>query len=164
MSSPLLLRYKVSGDDFARAGEASSNIKNTLKQLGFPPSIIRRAVISLYEGEINMVIHAGGGEIRADIDPHTIKLELVDEGPGIADIEKSMEMGYSTASDEARSLGFGAGLGLPNMQKNSDKLIINSRLGQGTKVVMEIYNKGAQVKEVNTGAYSEHKAKGSASV
>jgi len=164
MSSPLLLRYKVSGDDFARAGEASSNIKNTLKQLGFPPSVIRRTVISLYEGEINMVIHAGGGEILADINPHTIKLELVDKGPGIADIEKSMEMGYSTASDEARSLGFGAGLGLPNMEKNSDKLIINSRPGQGTKVVMEIYNQGARLDGINTAADPEKNSGGSVSV
>jgi len=138
--SNLTLHYKVPGDDFSRAGEASSNIKKTLKQLGFPPAIIRKVAISLYEGEINMVIHAGGGEIDVEIFPDKIELVLSDNGPGIPDISLAMQEGYSTATEDVRDLGFGAGMGLPNMQEYTDDLQIESIVGQGTTVKLLIVN------------------------
>ena len=140
MSNRLTLHYDVPGDDFSRAGEASSNIKKTLKQLGFPPAIIRKVAISLYEGEINMVIHAGGGEIDVEVFPDKIELVLSDKGPGIADISLAMQEGYSTATEDVRDLGFGAGMGLPNMQEYTDDLQIESLVGQGTTVKLLILN------------------------
>ena len=140
MSNRLTLHYNVPGDDFSRAGEASSNIKKTLKQLGFPPAIIRKVAISLYEGEINMVIHAGGGEIDVEVFPDKIELVLSDKGPGIADISLAMQEGYSTATEDVRDLGFGAGMGLPNMQEYTDDLQIESLVGQGTTVKLLILN------------------------
>ena len=121
--------YQVSGDDFTRAGEASSDIKNKLKQMGVSPSAVRKAAIAIYEGEINMVIHAGGGAISVEILPDQIAMELIDHGPGIADIGLAMQEGYSTAPDAVRSLGFGAGMGLPNMKKYSDEMTLTYRLG-----------------------------------
>ena len=132
------LTYTVTATDFTRAGEASSAVKNILKKLGFPPDIIRKVSIAMYEGEINMVIHANGGEITVEITPVHIIMELKDAGPGISDIEKAMEAGYSTAPDQVRSLGFGAGMGLPNMKKNSDIMEIRSEIGKGTTVTMTI--------------------------
>ena len=117
MDDVITLQYKVSPDDFTRAGEASSDVKNKLKQLGISPTAIRKVSIAMYEGEINMVIHARGGEIPVDVSPETIKMVLADVGPGIPDIELAMKEGYSTAPDEIRSLGFGAGMGLSNMKK-----------------------------------------------
>ena len=111
------LQYKISSDDFTRAGEASSNLKSRLKQMGVDPTIIRKVAIAMYEGEINMVIHAQGGVIDVDISPDEIKMVLTDVGPGIENIELAMQEGYSTAPDNVRSLGFGAGMGLPNMKK-----------------------------------------------
>ena len=134
MADCLKLHYVVPGDDFGRAGEASSDLKKRLKQLGFPPDIVRKTAISLYEGEINMVIHAGGGIIDAQIFPDRIELTLTDYGPGIPDVELAMQEGYSTASDEVRGLGFGAGMGLPNMKDYSDSINIETVLGQGTTV------------------------------
>lgn len=116
MDDVITLQYKVSPDDFTRAGEASSDVKNKLKQLGISPTAIRKVSIAMYEGEINMVIHARGGEITVDVSPETIKMVLADVGPGIPDIELAMKEGYSTAPDEIRSLGFGAGMGLSNMK------------------------------------------------
>lgn len=116
-NSLMTLKYHVSPTDFTRAGEASSDVKNKLKKLGVPPEIIRKVAIAMYEGEINMVIHANGGDISVDITPDTIHMELKDVGPGIVDIDKAMQAGYSTAPDDVRSLGFGAGMGLPNMKK-----------------------------------------------
>lgn len=130
--SILSLKYTVVPDDFSRAGEASSDVKNTLKQLGVSPEVIRKVSIALYEGEINMVIHAQGGTIDVEITPSEIIMTLSDKGPGIADIDKAMEAGYSTASESARALGFGAGMGLPNIKKCSDDMKIQTQLGIGT--------------------------------
>ena len=111
-NSLMSLKYHVSPTDFTRAGEASSDVKNKLKKLGVPPEIIRKVAIAMYEGEINMVIHPNGGDIFVDITPDAIHMELKDVGPGIEDIDKAMQAGYSTAPDDVRSLGFGAGMGL----------------------------------------------------
>lgn len=138
--SMLELKYEVPGDDFTRAGEASSDVKKKLKRLGYKPDAIRRVAISMYEGEINMVIHAGGGEAVVDIDPDKVEIYLIDKGPGIADVSKAMQAGYSTAPDNIRALGFGAGMGLPNMKKYSHEMEINSVVGQGTTVKMVIYS------------------------
>ena len=137
-NSLMTLKYHVSPTDFTRAGEASSDVKNKLKKLGVPPTIIRKVAIAMYEGEINMVIHANGGDITVDISPEEIHMVLKDVGPGIADIEKAMQAGFSTASANVRSLGFGAGMGLPNMKKNSDTMDIQTVLGVGTTVTMTV--------------------------
>lgn len=137
-NSLMSLKYHVSPTDFTLAGEASSDVKNKLKKLGVPPEIIRKVAIAMYEGEINMVIHANGGDIFVDITPDAIHMELKDVGPGIEDIDKAMQAGYSTAPDDVRSLGFGAGMGLPNMKKNSDTMDIQTVLGQGTTVIMTV--------------------------
>lgn len=134
----ITLTYEVDGDDFTRAGEASASVKKHLRQLGVDPTIIRRVAIALYEGEINMVIHADGGIITVSIDKDSISLELADKGKGIENIELAMQEGYSTAPDEVRSLGFGAGMGLSNMKKNSDHMKISSVVGVGTTVSMTI--------------------------
>lgn len=132
------LKYHVTPTDFTRAGEASSDVKNKLKKLGVSPDIVRKVAIAMYEGEINMVIHANGGDINVDITPDAIVMQLKDVGPGIVDIDKAMQAGYSTAPDDVRSLGFGAGMGLPNMKKNSDTMDIKTILGQGTTVTMTV--------------------------
>lgn len=134
----LQYEYLVSGDDFTRAGEASSDIKNKLKQMGVAPIAIRKTAIAMYEGEINMVIHANGGNIHVEIQPDKLIMDLIDNGPGIADIALAMKEGYSTAPDNIRSLGFGAGMGLPNMKKYSDEMEITSTIGQGTTVHMVV--------------------------
>ena len=137
-NSLMTLKYHVSPTDFTRAGEASSDVKNKLKKLGVPPTIIRKVAIAMYEGEINMVIHANGGDITVDISPEEIHMVLKDVGPGIADIEKAMQAGFSTASANVRSLGFGAGMGLPNMKKYTDRMEIESTVGVGTTVTMAV--------------------------
>jgi anti-sigma regulatory factor (Ser/Thr protein kinase) len=139
MNEKIILNYNVDSGDFTRAGEASSNVKKKLKLMGFDPNIVRKVAISLYEGEINMVIHSYGGTIQVIISPDVIKMILKDKGPGIEDIELAMQAGYTTAPDNIRSLGFGAGMGLPNMKKYSDELKIESKLGQGTTVTMKVY-------------------------
>ena len=131
--------FDVDGDDFSSAGAASVEVKKHLRQLGFPPEVIRRVAIAMYEGEINMVIHAGGGEANVDVDPDKVVIVLTDHGPGIADVEKAMQEGWSTAPDNVRSLGFGAGMGLPNMKKYSDEMTIDSVVGQGTTLKMVVY-------------------------
>lgn len=138
MANTLHLSYNIVSDDFTRAGEASSNLKAKLKQLDLNPEIIRKVAICMYEGEINMVIHANGGTIDVDISETQIKMVLKDTGPGIKDIDKAMRAGYSTASENVRALGFGAGMGLPNMKKYSDTLAIDTELGKGTTVTMTI--------------------------
>ena len=135
----LTLRYEVPGDDFTRAGEASSDVKRKLKQLGYNPEAIRKVAIAMYEGEINMVIHAKGGEITVEITPENIRMILADVGPGIPDIDLAMKAGYSTAPDEVRSLGFGAGMGLPNMKKYTDDMKIETELGVGTTITMDVH-------------------------
>lgn len=137
-NSLMTLKYHVCATDFTHAGEASSDVKNKLKQLGVPPVIIRKVAIAMYEGEINMVIHAHGGDITVDITPDEIIMVLKDIGPGIEDIDQAMQAGYSTASNNVRSLGFGAGMGLPNMKKYSDTMKIETVLGEGTTVTMTV--------------------------
>ena len=134
----LKLHYDVPGDDFTRAGEASGAVKRKLKQLGFPSDLVRRVAIAMYEGEINMVIHAGGGEADVEILPDRVVAVLTDHGPGIPDIEKAMQEGWSTAPDNVRSLGFGAGMGLPNIKKYTVHMDITTEIGVGTVVRMEI--------------------------
>ena len=139
MSQNLKLHYDINGSDFTIAGQASSNIKKVLKQLGVAPDIIRKAAISMYEGEINTVIHGKGGAADVQITTDKLIITFTDHGPGIRDIDQAMQEGFSTATDEARELGFGAGMGLPNMKKYSDELNITSRLGEGTTVEIVIY-------------------------
>ena len=141
----LKLHYVVPGDDFTRAGEASGDVKHKLKKLGYNPTAIRRVAIAMYEGEINMVIHAGGGEAFVEVAPDKVEILLVDHGPGIADVSKAMQEGWSTAPDNVRSLGFGAGMGLPNMKKYSDEMTIDSVVGEGTKLKMIIYAQSTKV-------------------
>ena len=138
MSDKITMLYEVPANDFTRAGEASSNLKSKLKIMGVNPEIVRKVAIAMYEGEINMVIHALGGTITVIISPEEIDMILKDQGPGIKDIEMAMQAGYSTAPDTVRSLGFGAGMGLPNMKKNTDELVIESILGVGTTVTMKV--------------------------
>lgn len=126
------------GDDFTRAGEASGKVKNMLKQLGYSPEAIRRVSIAMYEAEINMVIHANGGCILVEVLPDRVEILLEDTGPGIADIDLAMTEGYSTAPDEVRSLGFGAGMGLPNIKKYTDEMRIESEVGVGTKLYLTV--------------------------
>lgn len=134
----ITLHYEVDGDDFTRAGEASAAVKKHLRQLGVSPGVIRKVAIALYEGEINMVIHAHGGTIDVEISPTAVTLVLADQGPGIPDVEQAMQEGWSTAPDEVRSLGFGAGMGLSNMKKNSDEMKIDTIVGTGTTVTMMV--------------------------
>lgn len=140
-SDTIVMTYEVPADDFTRAGEASSSLKTSLKKMGVNPEIIRKVAIAMYEGEINMVIHAHGGEIKVTVSPEEIEMVLKDQGPGIEDIELAMQAGYSTAPDNIRALGFGAGMGLPNMKKYSDDLIIDSTVGKGTTVTMRVHIK-----------------------
>jgi serine/threonine-protein kinase RsbT len=138
LSQNIQLNYQVSAEDFTRAGEASSDVKSKLKQMGVNPEIIRKVAIAMYEGEINMVIHAQGGVIQVTLSPEEVHMVLKDKGPGIPDIELAMQAGYSTAPDKVRSLGFGAGMGLPNMKKYSDEMNIETELGIGTTVTMTV--------------------------
>ena len=137
--SILKLHYEIDGEDFTRAGEASASVKKRLRQLGGKPDATRKVSIALYEGEINMVIHAHGGDIDVEISPEAVRMVLADRGPGIENIDQAMKEGWSTAPDEVRSLGFGAGMGLPNMKKNSDEMQIETVLGKGTTVTMAVY-------------------------
>ena len=137
----LSLHYDVSGTDFTCAGEASSKIKRNLKELGFPTSIIRNVAIAVYEGEINLVIHGGGGVIDVEITPECISIVLADQGPGIPDVALAMQEGYSTAPDNVRQLGFGAGMGLPNIKKYTDEMIIETEVGVGTTIKLKVFVK-----------------------
>ncbi|HPS25301.1 MAG: ATP-binding protein [Bacteroidales bacterium] len=132
------LSFNIQGGDFTMAGTASSQVKRALKQLGVDASVIKRVVVALYEAEVNIVAHAYKGIITADIDPERVFLRLVDEGPGIEDIEKAMTPGFSTASQEVREMGFGAGMGLPNISRNADVLNIHSIPGKGTTLEITI--------------------------
>lgn len=128
------LNYSVEGGDFTNAGNASSQVKKTLKKLNVNPKITRRVVVALYEAEVNIVAHAYRGDILVDINTDRIRILLKDEGPGIESIEKAMTAGFSTASAEVRQMGFGAGMGLPNIEKNADELNIKSEVGVGTEL------------------------------
>ena len=128
--------FKIKGGDFGSAGEASVEIKNILKEIGFDPGIIRRVAIASYEAEMNVVMYGGGGKIDLMVEPNQITLVIEDQGPGIPDIELALQEGYSTATDEMREMGFGAGMGLPNMKKNSDEFKIVSEVNRGTRLEM----------------------------
>lgn len=138
MSEELVFRFVVEGDDFTSAGQASVQVKKNLRQLGIDSEVVRRVSIAMYEGEINMVIHAGGGIAEVKVCEEYIEIVLDDHGPGIKDIEQAMQAGYSTATDNIRSLGFGAGMGLPNMKKYTDSMTIDSTVGVGTRIVMRV--------------------------
>ncbi len=138
MSEPIVFTYNVDGENFTSAGEASVAVKKSLRQLGFPQDVIRRVAIAMYEGEINMVIHASGGVATVNVYPEKIEIILADEGPGIVDINLAMQEGYSTAPDNIRSLGFGAGMGLPNMKRYTDDMRIESTVGVGTTIYMTV--------------------------
>lgn len=135
---PIKKTYDVSGEDFTHAGEASGKVKSLLKQLGYDSDAIRRLAIAMYEAEINMVIHANGGVITVEIYPDKIDVLLDDTGPGIEDVELAMQEGYSTAPAEVRSLGFGAGMGLPNIKKYTDDMRVESTVGVGTNVYITV--------------------------
>ena len=134
LDNGMKFHFDVDGSDFTLAGENSGILKRRLKQLGLPPEFIRRVAIAMYEAEINMVIHAEGGTIDAELTPQKIHIVFADKGPGISNIEKAMQEGYSTASNEVRELGFGAGMGLPNIKKNSDSMNISAVIGEGTTI------------------------------
>ncbi len=138
MSELLNFHFDVDGNDFTSAGQASIQIKKNLRRLGLDPETIRRVSIAMYEGEINMVIHAHGGEADVNIYENYIEIILKDNGPGIKNIEQAMQEGFSTAPDQIRSLGFGAGMGLPNMKRYTDDMKIESEVGKGTTVTMRV--------------------------
>ena len=136
MKEPIRFHFDVDGEDFTSAGNASVQLKKLLRQLDFDADLIRRVSIAMYEGEINMVIHANGGVADVLVWDNGLKLILTDKGPGIPDVELAMQEGYSTAKDNIRSLGFGAGMGLPNMKRYSDTMTIDTVVGEGTTVTM----------------------------
>ena len=138
MSDAVKLSYDISASDFTKAGEASGDVKRKLKQMGVSPETIRKAAIAMYEAEINMVIHADGGKIEAVITDGGITVVFADRGPGIPDINQAKQAGFSTATENIRSLGFGAGMGIPNIEKYTDYLDIKSEIGVGTTVTMKI--------------------------
>lgn len=134
----LKLHYDIDGENFVAAGEASGQIKKILKKMGLPGEVIRKVSIAMYEGEINTVIHGGGGWADVEITTDTITMVLSDEGPGIPDVEKAMQTGFSTAPESVRALGFGAGMGLPNMKRYTDSLEIDTEVGKGTTITMVV--------------------------
>ena len=138
MSENVKFHFDIDGSDFSSAGEASVMVKKKLRQLGYHPEVIRKVSIAMYEGEINMVIHANGGTADVEVSDEEITIVLSDSGPGIPDVELAMKAGYSTAKDNIRNLGFGAGMGLPNMIKYTDDLHIDTVLGVGTTVTMKV--------------------------
>jgi anti-sigma regulatory factor (Ser/Thr protein kinase) len=138
MSEAVKFHFNVDGEDFSSAGQASVSVKKNLRQLGISPEIIRKVSIAMYEGEINMVIHAGGGDADVMVYEDRIEISLDDHGPGIPDVELAMQEGYSTAPDNIRSLGFGAGMGLPNMKRYTDAMQISTEIGVGTHILMTV--------------------------
>ena len=131
--------YYIKSRDFIRAGEASIKIQTLLKSLNYDPQLTRRVAICGYEGEMNVVMHGGDGSLSFAIYPHELIMEISDDGPGIVDVDKAMQTGFSTASDEHREMGFGAGMGLPNMKKNADDIVVDSERGQGTRIRMVFF-------------------------
>lgn len=136
MQNILTNSYEVRAGEFQTAGDASQSIKRKLKQIGIGSTVLRRIAVASYEAELNLIIHSHGGTLTLEMTPDSIVLTSADVGPGIADISKAMQEGYSTASEEARDLGFGAGMGLPNMKRNADGFSIESELGKGTTIRM----------------------------
>lgn len=137
----LSMTYDIAARDFARAGEVASQVKRKLQQLGIDPGIVRRAAIAAYEAEMNIVIHSYGGRMVVEITPTSIEIICEDRGPGIPDIEMALQEGFSTASEDVREMGFGAGMGLPNIKKSSDELVIQSEVGKGTRLQATILHK-----------------------
>lgn len=138
MSEVLKFHFEVDGENFTSAGQASVQVKKNLRQIGLSPEVIRKVSIAMYEGEINMVIHAGGGTADVFVYEDYIEIVLTDSGPGIANVELAMQEGFSTAPDNIRSLGFGAGMGLPNMKRYTDSMKIDTELGKGTRITMRV--------------------------
>ena len=138
MDEAVRFHFVVDGEDFTSAGQASVQVKKNLRKLGIPPEVIRKISIAMYEGEINMVIHADGGDADVLVYEDRIVMILTDRGPGIADVEKAMQEGFSTAPDNVRTLGFGAGMGLPNMKRYTDDMKIESVVGVGTTITMTV--------------------------
>ncbi len=138
MNEAVRFHFTVDGEDFTSAGQASVQVKKNLRKLGIPPEIIRKISIAMYEGEINMVIHANGGDADVLVYEDRIEIVLADRGPGIANVELAMQEGFSTAPDNVRSLGFGAGMGLPNMKRYTDDMRIESTVGEGTTITMTV--------------------------
>ncbi len=138
MAEAVRFHFLVDGDNFTMAGQASVAVKKNLRQLGIDPDTIRRVSIAMYEGEINMVIHAGGGEADVLVYEDAVEIILTDHGPGIPNVSLAMQEGFSTAPDNIRSLGFGAGMGLPNMKRYTDSMEIETALGEGTKITMRV--------------------------
>ena len=138
MGETLKFHYDVDGENFSSAGHASVEVKKVLRSLGFSPDVIRRVSIAMYEGEINMVIHANGGDADIEVTPDEIIVVLADTGPGIPNVELALKEGYSTAKDNIRQLGFGAGMGLPNMKKYTDEMQIDTEVGKGTTITMKV--------------------------
>ncbi|WP_421920322.1 ATP-binding protein [Marinifilum sp.] len=134
-------KFEIEGGNFSRAGSASSEVKKILKQLNVNPKIIKRTVVSLYEAEVNVVAHAFEGNMFVEIDPEKIVVKIEDKGPGIPDINQAMQEGYSTATPKVREMGFGAGMGLPNIKRNSDQMNITSKVDVGTKLIIVNYLK-----------------------
>ncbi|MBO6053648.1 MAG: ATP-binding protein [Clostridia bacterium] len=139
MAENIRFHFDVDGENFTSAGEASVAVKKKLRQLGFSPDVIRKVSIAMYEGEINMVIHANGGTADVEVTEDEIVIVLADHGPGIPNVEMAMQEGYSTARDNIRALGFGAGMGLPNMKKYTDDMKIDTEVGVGTTITMKVY-------------------------
>jgi CBS domain-containing protein/anti-sigma regulatory factor (Ser/Thr protein kinase) len=136
----LVLRYNIKAHDFTHGGNASSNIKRALLRLGADPQIARRCGIAVYEAEINLIIHTThGGILKLEVEPHRITMSTTDDGPGIADIDQVLQPGYTTATEQVREMGFGAGMGLVNIKRCVDKMDIESTVGKGTKLTMRIY-------------------------
>jgi anti-sigma regulatory factor (Ser/Thr protein kinase) len=137
----MTLNYDIEGGDFAKAGLASSAVKKVLKQLNINPSIIKRIAVAMYEAEVNIVAHAYSGIMTVELNAEKVYMKFEDEGPGIENIDKAMEEGYSTASEAVRQMGFGAGMGLPNIKKNVDDLKVNSVVNKGTIVELTTFIK-----------------------
>ena len=133
------LDYVIEKDDFDRAGEASGGVKKILSKLGVAPPVVKRVAIAMYEAEINAFIHGGGGEAHVEIDSESVRIQIIDSGKGIEDLELAMQEGWSTADENVRKMGFGAGMGLPNIKKNTDILKIDTKPGEGTKLDMTVY-------------------------
>lgn len=131
--------YDIEGGDFSAGGRASSEIKKRIKQFNISPQIVRRIAVALYEAEMNVVAHAYKGKMSVDLQPDSISVVIEDEGPGIENIDKAMEEGFSTASEKVRQMGFGAGMGLPNIKRNSDKMTLTSTPNKGTKLEIKVY-------------------------
>lgn len=134
-----VLKYTVDSDDFLNAGKVSDKVREELRTLGLDAEVIRRVSLALYQGEINMVIHANGGEITVEVSDNCITMTLTDKGPGISDVETAMKEGYSTAGDDLRSRGYGEGMGFTTMQKYTDEMTVHSKVGEGTSLTMKVY-------------------------